>query len=337
MRELAFSGLHGHTPSFFMANIDQDSIAKRNLSRAYDAAFESSDGYRDTLPDPQNADTPAELDTSAMIQRVGISNFRLPLKIKGAGGNVQTLEASIVGTVPCAAGRRGINMGRIMRVFYAYKDREFSPQLLEEILKDYCKEVSADLAQLKVSFSYPILLPALRSGLEGFQFYKCAFEGRYSKSAGFRAGIEFDFVYSSACPCSADLSDHAEETRQVYAVPHSQRSKARIWLTLAQGANIDLEDAQALCLRALKTETQVMVRREDEQAFAELNGANLKFVEDAVRLLHKQLNAHPAIADFQIACAHLESLHSHDAIAVMTKGIDGGFSGEFEQFSDLVV
>ena len=80
-----------------------------------------------------------------------------------------------------------------------------------------------------------------------------------------------------------------------------------------------------------------MVRREDEQAFAELNGSNLKFGEDAARLLHRELNTRPEIQDIQIACAHLESLHSHDAVAVMVKGIDGGYSGDFDAFEDLVV
>ena len=32
-----------------------------------------------------------------------------------------------------------------------------------------------------------------------------------------------------------------------------------------------------------------MARREDEQAFAELNGAFVKFVEDAARLLYAQI------------------------------------------------
>jgi GTP cyclohydrolase I len=69
-------------------------------------------------------------------------------------------------------------------------------------------------------------------------------------------------------------------------VPHSQRSKARITLEEAEGKKIWIEDVHALCLAALQTETQVMVKREDEQAFAELNGAYLKFVEDAARLLY---------------------------------------------------
>ena len=42
------------------------------------------------------------------------------------------------------------------------------------------------------------------------------------------------------------------------------------------------------------------------------------------------------IADFEIACAHLESLHSHDAVAVVCKGIPGGFNGTFNDFGSLV-
>jgi GTP cyclohydrolase I len=69
-----------------------------------------------------------------------------------------------------------------------------------------------------------------------------------------------------------------------------------------------------------------MVKREDEQAFAELNGANLKFVEDAARLIHEKLDKHPNIKDFKIICSHLESLHSHDAISVLVKGIEKGLT-----------
>ena len=47
-----------------------------------------------------------------------------------------------------------------------------------------------------------------------------------------------------------------------------------------------IEDLKEMCEKALKTETQVIVKREDEMAFAELNGSYLKFVEDAARLLY---------------------------------------------------
>ena len=79
-----------------------------------------------------------------------------------------------------------------------------------------------------------------------------------------------------------------------------------------------------------------MVKREDEQAFAELNGAYYKFVEDAARMLYAEFNKDPRIYDFQIACAHLESLHSHDAVAVLNKGVPGGIAHGFTDFKSLV-
>ena len=92
-----------------------------------------------------------------------------------------------------------------------------------------------------------------------------------------------------------------------------------------------------MCIQGLTTETQVMVRREDEQAFAEMNGAEVKFVEDAARLLYSQLSDDSRIIDFRVVCSHFESLHSHDAVAVLCRGIDGGFRAEYEDFSNLIV
>ena len=97
-----------------------------------------------------------------------------------------------------------------------------------------------------------------------------------------------------------------------------------------------VELGEGLLVRALQTETQVMVKREDEQAFAELNGAYLKFVEDAARLLYKEFDADRRIADFRIACSHLESLHSHDAVSVICKGVQGGFTADFMDFGSLL-
>jgi len=68
------------------------------------------------------------------------------------------------------------------------------------------------------------------------------------------------------------------------------------------------------------TETQVMVKREDEQAFAELNAANPIFVEDAARLFTEQLKLDGRIGDFRVVASHQESLHSHDAVSILTEG-----------------
>ena len=78
-----------------------------------------------------------------------------------------------------------------------------------------------------------------------------------------------------------------------------------------------------------------MVKREDEQAFAELNGVHVKFVEDAARLLYEQLTDDDRIVDFRIVCSHFESLHSHDAVASLVRGVAGGFTADFEDYSFL--
>jgi GTP cyclohydrolase I len=310
--------------------------AEPRIARGYDGKFRVTDTYRDSLPDMMEAAHDAIQGAHVPIQQVGVSNFKLPLKFRTKQKQILTLEASVTGTVSLEADLKGINMSRIVRSFYDHKDAVFTGEWMGRILCAYLKDVKSKDARLKVSFSYPMLQRSLRSGLEGYQFYDVAFEGVMTRSGEYRRFIHFDFVYSSACPCSAELSEHARDTRGVYAVPHSQRSKARVTIEEAPGKKIWIEDVQAHCLRALRTETQVMVKREDEQAFAELNGAHLKFVEDAARLLYREFDGDPRIKDFRIACSHLESLHSHDAVSVICKGVKGGFSADFMDFGSLV-
>jgi GTP cyclohydrolase I len=306
------------------------------IKRSYDKKFKATTAYRATLPDMMQAAHDAIQGANVPIQQVGIHNFRLPLKIRTKSGETHTLEASVTGTVSLEAELKGINMSRIMRSFYEQKDGVVTGEWMGKILKTSLRKVETKDARLKVKFSYPMIRPSLRSDLAGWQYYEVAFEGVMTRDGRYRRFIHFDFVYSSACPCSAELTEHARDTRGVYGVPHSQRSKARITLEEADGKKIWIEDVHAHCLNALQTETQVMVKREDEQAFAELNGAYLKFVEDAARLLYKEFDADKRIVDFRIACSHLESLHSHDAVSVICKGVKGGFTADFMDFGSLL-
>ena len=133
--------------------------------------------------------------------------------------------------------------------------------------------------------------------------------------------LHLDYVYSSTCPCSLELSEHARLRRSQLATPHSQRSVARLSMVLADGGEmLWFEDLIDMCREAVPTETQVMVKREDEQAFAELNAANPIFVEDAARLFCEQLRCDARIGDFRVLASHQESLHSHDAVSLLTEG-----------------
>ena len=321
-----------------MGRMSKQTSARRadGLSRSYDRQFRSDAAYRAGLPDVQNTDASLIQGANVPIQHVGISGFVLPMAVRSRDGKVHTLECTVTGTVSLAADLKGINMSRILRTFYDFKDRTLDHALLEEILLTYKKEMGCSRARLLVEFRYPILQRSLRSGLEGWQYYRVVLEGGLDDLDRYQRRTHFDFVYSSACPCSADLTEHAREVRHVYGIPHSQRSKARVVVESHPGKPLGIEDIQELCLAALQTETQVMVKREDEQAFAELNGAYPKFVEDAARLVYEQLDADPRVRDFVVACSHLESLHSHDAVSVINKGLPSGLPADFQAFRDLV-
>jgi len=293
-----------------------------NIKRFYDPTFVVTNQYKNSLPDLQNGPASLIEGANVPIQQVGISNFKLPLKYPTPEGDLLTLETSVDGYVGLAAGKKGINMSRIMRTFYKFKDQIFHPNKLREVLKAYKDDLESETAFLKLSFSYPMLKESLRSGMFGYQYYQVAFEGKMDEYNHFTSFIHLDFEYSSACPCSFELAEHARETRDVAAIPHSQRSVANV--TVQLNSEMMIDDLVEGCRNALQTETQVMVKREDEQAFAELNGAYQKFVEDAARLLYDELNKDERIRDFVVRCAHLESLHSHDAVSRICKGLVNG-------------
>ena len=288
--------------------------------KSYDNSLVITEEYKETLPDIQDSIYDIEGGKTS-IEHVGINNFRLPLKYDIRGGGQIELETSVTGTVSLEASKRGVHMSRIMEQFYEYKDQYFNIDLIEKILNDYRKTQGAFDARILLSFSYPIIQKSLRSNKYGYQYYDVTFEVKAKGDEPLTKIIHFDFVYSSACPCSEELSEHARKYRGRAAIPHSQRSKVRVSVKFDE--TIWIEDLKEMCLEALKTETQVIVKRIDEQAFAELNGANPKFVEDASRLLYSELCKNEKILDFKIMLSHRESLHSFSAIAVIIKGLSG--------------
>ncbi len=290
------------------------------LSRQYPEDFTPDAAYKASMPDLQNG--PASLIQGAreMIQHVGISNFRLPIRYHTRDGGDITLETSVTGTVSLEAGKKGINMSRIMRSFYEHADKTFSYDVIEAALDDYKADLESLDARIEMQFSYPARVRSLRSNLSGYQYYNIALELVEHRGAR-RKFMHLDYVYSSTCPCSLELSEHARQVRGQLATPHSQRSVARISVeVLCDEACLWFEDLIDLCRRAVPTETQVMVKREDEQAFAELNAANPIFVEDAARLFCEQLQQDGRIGDFRVIASHQESLHSHDAVSILTEG-----------------
>lgn len=294
-------------------------VKVKDLKRIYDADFVPSQEYLDSMPDLQNADF-----VGIPIDFVGIQGMHLPLKVREKDGGVQEVMVNVTGTVSLDAHNRGVNLSRILRTLYKSKDDIFDINKVEEVLRNYQKDIKTFDSHILMNFKYRIWQDALRSVKDdgtpegGWQYYDVTFDCNLDVTGEFKKVMHVIYLYASSCPCSTALSEHAALTRGVYGIPHSQRSAAK--LSLEFDNLIWIEDVIAMCNEALTTEVLVFCKREDEQAFAEKNGAQPKFVEDAIRYIADVLNKNDDVTDYKVVCSHLESLHAHQAVAVITKG-----------------
>ena len=303
------------------------------------------------MPDIANEARPA---VAGLLDWVGMGEIEIPVAIADAAGSIHTSGARVNAFVNLKrADVRGIHMSRLyLHVDKALGAEPLSPCSLRRLLKDFLDSHAdlSDRAMVQVSFDYLVRRPALVSDNTGWKSYPVSVtalldRGQFSLEVGVQA------AYSSTCPCSAALArqliqenfagefpadtplNHAAVLRWlgseqgINATPHSQRSTAEVKARLAPSfQNLPFIEIVDRIEAALKTPVQTAVKREDEQAFARLNGQNLMFCEDAARRMQKALDEDERISDFWVRASHFESLHPHNAVAVATKGIAGGYS-----------
>ena len=310
----------------------------------------SNENLARVMPDVANEVKPA---IAGVLDWVGMGDMEMPVSVSDANGRVVTSGARVNAFVNLKRPDvRGIHMSRL----YLHVDRHLSaeaitPQSIRHILKDFLDSHVdlSDKAKLSIHFDYLVRRPALVTDNSGWKSYPVRIAGIMDKQQ-FSLELGLDAAYSSTCPCSAALArqliqeqfgqDFSPENNLDYqqvmnwlgseqgimATPHSQRSIAEVKVKLStdfvQFPLIELIDTIE---NALKTPVQAAVKREDEQAFARLNGQNLMFCEDAARRMQAALNADTRIKDFWLQASHFESLHPHNAVAVASKGVPGGY------------
>jgi GTP cyclohydrolase I len=206
-------------------------------------------------------------------------------------------------------------------------------------------------AYLECSFNYFEKRSSLVSGNMGWKNYPVRVAATL-RAQQFDLEVQVQVPYSSTCPCSAALArqliqegfrdqfgegmvnastvfDWLGTTQGISATPHSQRSMAQVKVKLAEKIrNLPLTSLIDRIENALQTPVQAAVKREDEQEFARLNAANLMFCEDAARRLKVAMSEDISVRDFWIRVNHLESLHAHDAVSVVVKGVEGGYQDD---------
>jgi len=273
--------------------------------------------------------------TPLAIDQVGMRNIVIPVVV--AGHRIQA-QVAVAVNLP-DPGAKGIHMSRLYNLLQTHLvHTELTPeraqQMLGEVIASH-RDVGSTSASMTLAFDLLLERPALSSDLSGWKRYRAEFAVQRNHMAGTEQNrLSLTIDYSSTCPCSAALSRQVLQEafledwqnrpleldtiaewlleKGSIATPHSQRSQIRISLPIT-GDSIPAEALIDQVEAVLGTPVQTAVKRIDEQAFARRNGANLMYVEDAVRRVYSALAED--CPNLSVEVIHRESLHQHDATA----------------------
>lgn len=287
------------------------------------------------------------------LDKVGMSQIEVPVRLRDDDGTLFLCPAKADAFVSLDDPKaRGIHMSRL---FLALQEvlagEELHLPVIKRLLAQFVGSHAgiSKSAYIHLTFDLPVKRRALVSDNASWRTYPVTVSGDL-RGGHFRFRLGVTAAYSSTCPCSAalarqliqekfhqdfagrevlstvDMAAWLGKETSILATPHSQRSYSKLEVEIADPEQaptfVQLID---LVENALKTPVQAAVKREDEQEFARLNGANLMFCEDAGRRLKRALDADPRLSDYRVEAVHVESLHPHDAVSVVVKGVAGGF------------
>ena len=288
-----------------------------------------------------------KIQSGISIHRVGMDGIDLPIAVEADGQPTQCMarvNAHVSLDNPSA---KGIHMSRLYLLVQEFlSSQTITAKRLRHMLSGFVTSHAtlSESASVQLAFDMPLERRSLLSNKLGWKTYPVRLAANLEGDRfHLLAGIEV--AYSSTCPCSAALSrqliqkkfaeDFVEGAREpsreailewlgketsILATPHGQRSKAQVSI-LADDRLDPIDELVGLVDRlesGLGTPVQTVVKREDEQEFARLNGANLMFSEDAARRVQRVLAETKGIQAFKAKVSHFESLHPHDAVAIVT-------------------
>jgi GTP cyclohydrolase I len=303
------------------------------------------------LPDVTSHQNP---EVHGSLDWVGMNGITVPLQLQDNKLGVKGIEARVNTYVNLINPKvKGIHMSRLyLALSNFFENQTLSVTSLTDFLSHLLDSHHDISTQVFLNFEFDFLIKrdALKSDNSGWKSYTTTLRAVLNGN-DVTLELATRVPYSSTCPCSAALSrqllqqafstefsENPQLSREdvekwllsekgSFATPHSQRSQATAWVKLDKSMQaFPLTDLIDLVEGALKTPVQTAVKRADEQEFARLNGHNLMFCEDAARRVKQALQGQEQYPDFWLKVEHFESLHAHDAVAMASKGIEGGYS-----------
>ncbi len=239
------------------------------------------------------------------LKHVGIKNLRWPIELRDKTHGSQHSVARVMLAVDLPQDMRGTHMSRFVECL-----RTLGPVGLSEIevILDKLKEhLQAEKAFMKLEFPYFIIKTAPVSGMTAPMDINCVYKAE--KGAEFKLSIKAVVPVQTLCPCSKEISDYGA---------HNQRAWAKIEIISRE--MVWLEELAAIADASASAPVFGLLKRPDEKYVTEHAYDNPRFVEDAVREIALRLEADKRIIWYRAEVESVESIHNHNAFAVVEKG-----------------
>ena len=245
------------------------------------------------------------------VRKVGIKDLRYPIVMRDQRRQSQSTIAAVNMYVDLPHDFKGTHMSRFVEILSRYHGK-ISVDEMGNILDAMLDRFDSETAHIEVRFPYFIEKAAPVSGAEALMDYECGFFASADRS---REPAQFDLVLevrvpvTTLCPCSREISDNGA---------HNQRS--RVMIRVRTCRLVWLEDLIEVAEQAASAPLYPLLKREDEKAVTEQAYDNPRFVEDCVRAVAVRLRDDPRITWYEVQCENLESIHNHNAYALVTGG-----------------
>lgn len=265
--------------------------------------FFSASDMSSSLKDTQN-----ERDHRKIaIDRVGVRSLRFPLRIRDRDQHEQHTVAVVSLAVDLPHQYKGTHMSRFVEVLHAH-GQVLDVKGIAAMPKELVKRLNAERAHVEFKFPYFRSKAAPVTQTKGLLDYGVIFEVN-SEHDQIDFVVTVEVPVATLCPCSKAISDRGAHNQRGM-VTFSIRFTRPIWIEDL----IELVEASASC------QLYSALKRPDEKYVTEAAYDNPVFVEDVVRNVAVRAKAHPDIKWFRVEAENFESIHNHNAYAVIEQG-----------------
>lgn len=246
-------------------------------------------------------------DRNLPIDRVGVKSLRFPVEVREKSGGVQRTVATVALAVDLPHHYKGTHMSRFVEILNSHGnclDVRSMASLPQELLD------RLDARRAHVSFQFPFFrsksAPVTKK--EGLLDYEVRFEVDAEKEDGVDFVLTVMVPVTTLCPCSKAISSRGAHNQRGI-VTYAIRFSETVWI----------EDAVDLVERSASSELYSLLKRPDEKEVTERAYDHPVFVEDLVRNVASRSEAHGMITWYRIEAENFESIHNHNAYAVIEK------------------